>query len=149
MKRKFACIEHERSAVFSCAAPDGKESFREPLNTSEVASVRNDALAERSRKRLLRREQTQAWPDSATSESHQDGMIQTFPIFVPWPVRAFAATAATRSSQLQRNAHGFRRLIMKWAAFAAHFICISRLQMSLGQVVRMMRLQIRCAVSSR
>ena len=51
---------------------------KEPLINSEVPRAMEGALANPSRKRWIRRERTQAWPESVTSERLQDGVVQTF-----------------------------------------------------------------------
>jgi hypothetical protein len=56
-----------------------RNSPKETLINSEFPRATDGALAEQARKRLLRREWTQAWPESTTSEPRQDGVVQTFP----------------------------------------------------------------------
>jgi hypothetical protein len=52
--------------------------LRETLINSEFPRATDGALADQARKRLIRREWTQAWPESTTSEPRQDGVVQTF-----------------------------------------------------------------------
>jgi hypothetical protein len=54
------------------------DSIKETLINSEFPRTTDGALADQAHKRLIRREWTQAWPESTTSEPHQDGVVQTF-----------------------------------------------------------------------
>lgn len=52
--------------------------FKEPPINSELPRAMDGARAEPPRTRWMWRERSQAWPESATSERLQDGVVQTF-----------------------------------------------------------------------
>jgi hypothetical protein len=66
-------------ARFAEYMPRAPVKTKEPLKNSEVSRARDGALANRARKRLIRWERTRAWPEPATSEPLQDGVVRTIP----------------------------------------------------------------------
>lgn len=91
-----------RKAGSMRAGRGGVKRVKEPLIDSEVPCATEGALVDRSRKRWNGRERTEAWPESATSESLQDGVVQRFlsGIVARWVV--------PRQRRFSRRADAFR-----------------------------------------